>query len=368
MKRVAIIYGGVGEEHEVSLLSALRVYSALETTYILIPIYLSRGGHFYEQSAPTEHMMRKEDPGSSLLVKAPFGFFHSDGSPLSIDVVVPVVHGTGGEDGLLQGFLRTTGIPCIASGVLASAIGMHKSIAKTLAASHQVPVLPFTLLTGKDIRHYLDGSGVSLRIRDLLGYTGLAEPSYAKLSSALKERFGDHLIIKPDNEGSSIGVNELKAFDTEQLASVLRDVLSVSDRVLIEPFMPDRLEVECSVVEDSGWIVSTPVIIDKGGEPLTYHTKYEVKESLDNPEAFIPENICSQVQHYCLTLAEILEVEGFARIDFFVGKHSGEIYFNEINTLPGMTGRSVFPAMVESSGYPLRELLGMLIERTLWNG
>ncbi|MBN2861040.1 MAG: hypothetical protein JXK93_12310, partial [Sphaerochaetaceae bacterium] len=115
-------------------------------------------------------------------------------------------------------------------------------------------------------------------------------------------------------------------------------------------------------------VVSTPVIIDKGGEPLTYHTKYEVEESLDNPEAVISEHIASQVQHYCLTLAEILEVEDFARIDFFVGKNSGEIFFNEINTLPGMTGRSVFPTMVESSGYPLRDLLGMLIERTLWNG
>ena len=288
--------------------------------------------------------------------------------PLNIDVVVPVVHGTGGEDGLLQGFLRTTGVPCIASGVLPSAIGMHKSIAKTLAASHQVPVLPFILLTGRDIGHYLDGTRVSLRIRELLGDTEHAEPSYETLSRALKRRFGDHLIIKPDDEGSSIGVNELKAYDAEQLSSALRNVLSVSDRVLIEPFMSDRLEVECSVVEDDGWIVSSPVIIDKGGEPLSYHTKYEVEESLDTPEAVISEHIASQVQQYCLTLAEILEVEGFARIDFFVGKNSTRIYFNEINTLPGMTGRSVFPAMVASCGYPLGELLGMLIERTLWNG
>ncbi|MBN2861148.1 MAG: hypothetical protein JXK93_12855, partial [Sphaerochaetaceae bacterium] len=273
MKRVAIIYGGVGEEHEVSLLSALRVYRALESSYTLIPIYLSGSGHFYQQSAPTEHMMCEEDHSSSLLVRAPHGFFHSDLSPLSIDVVVPVIHGTGGEDGLLQGFLRITGVPCIASGVLPSAIGMHKSIAKTLAASHQVPVLPFALLTRKDIEHYLNSTRVSLRIGELLGHSDPAEPSYENLSRALKRRFGDHLIIKPDDEGSSIGVNELNAFDAEHLISALSDVLSVSDRVLIEPFMPDRLEVECSVVEDDGWVVSTPVIIDKGGEPLTYHTK-----------------------------------------------------------------------------------------------
>ncbi len=364
-KRIAIIYGGVGEEHEVSLLSALNVYRALESepAYTLIPIYLSHSGTFYEQHAPEEKMMRAEESSSALRVKPPHGFLRPDGSPLHIDVTVPVVHGTGGEDGQLQGFLRTSGIRCIASGVLPSAVGMHKSVAKRLAASHGVPVLPFVLVTGRDIRDYLEGTRIPLRIGDLLGKGAHTDASYENLLHALIMRFGSHLIIKPEDGGSSVGVNELRGSDVDRFRSALRDVLKISDRVLIEPFMTDRLEVECSVLEDSGWVVSTPVIIDKGGTLLTYHTKYEVEESLDNPEAAIPDQSAQQIQDYCLTLAQALEIEGFARIDFFVGKSSTEIFFNEINTLPGMTGRSVFPAMAASCGYPLRDLLVMLIER-----
>ena len=227
--------------------------------------------------------------------------------------------------------------------------------------------LPFIYLTREDVREYLGGTRIPLRIKHLLGKESDTEPTYENLLHALISRFGDHLIIKPEDGGSSVGVNELNGSDAQTFRSALDGVLQISDRVLIEPFMTDRLEVECSVLEDSGWVVSTPVIIDKGGTLLTYHTKYEAEESLDNPEAVIPDHVAQQIQDYCLTLAQALEVEGFARIDFFVGKSSTEIFFNEINTLPGMTDRSVFPAMTASCGYPLRDLLVMLIERQPWN-
>ncbi len=368
MITAAIIYGGVSEEHEVSLLSAERVYQALqELEYALIPIYYAKDGAMYLQDTSDEKPGRNESENRLLSVTPPRGFCRADGSPLPVDIIIPVVHGKGGEDGTLQGFLTCASIPFISCSLLSSAIGMHKSVAKTLASAGGIPVLPSILLTRNDIELFTDRQIISRRLRPLLG-KGPEAPSFAgHLSGALKSKLGAHLILKPDDEGSSIGLFEIPEVDENSLQKALGKIFTLTDRILIEPFMNDMLEVECAVMEDEEWVVSAPLIIDKGGVPLSYHTKYEVAEALDTPGRKISEETISLIQSYALSLTDLLHLEGFARIDFFVSSRSEEIYFNEVNTIPGMTDRSVFPEMAEQSGYPLGRLLGLLIERKLWN-
>ncbi len=370
MKNVAIIYGGMSDEHEISILSAFSVYAALaDHPYALSFIYLSRSGALYEQGEPQRGQMRSEEHSDTLLSITPSkGIFRKDGTKLFVDIAIPIVHGKGGEDGALQGFLSFCLIPFISSGILGSSIGMHKSVAKRLAMAEGVPVLPSILLKKKDLDLFRN---FQITTENLAGVVGSQmEPSslYETLTEVIRTRLGGNIICKPDDEGSSIGLFSITDLDELQLEKALNGVFQVSDRALIEPFMTDRIEVECGVIEDGAWLVSEPVIIDKGGIPLTYHTKYEVAESLESHGVSIDEKIKERVQAYALTLAEVLQIEGFSRIDFFVGKTSGEIYFNEINTLPGMTARSAFPAMTDSLGYPLGNLLALLIERKLWKG
>ncbi len=370
MKRIALIYGGVSREHEISLLSAVHVYHALcERSYPVTLLFQSKSGTLFLQDNPdntTESLPQDCSEHRMLLCAAGKGLFDALGKSVEIDLAIPILHGKKGEDGVFQGFLEVCGIPYISTSLLGSSVGMYKNIAKALASSQGIPVLPAVLISRREI---LKGEIYAHTLSPFSASAEVGEGcSLSELYRLLVHHFSSHLIIKPDDEGSSIGVLEISGENEEFFLKALNEVMKITDRILIEPYLEDKIEVECAVIADEGFVVSDPVIIDKGGACLSYHTKYETEEALDDGSIRLDDMTVQLVQSHSLHLAHLFQVGGFARIDFFVSRSDESIYFNEINTIPGMTAKSVFPKMADQCGYPLPDLFSQLIEKEeAWN-
>ncbi|MDC7245410.1 MAG: hypothetical protein PQJ47_05790 [Sphaerochaetaceae bacterium] len=351
----ALIFGGTSREHEVSLMSAKRVYAEMKALpYDSILIGISRCGRWYLQSEIGKDFEIKEDEKNELLLSPGKGIVTKDGLQIvKIDLAIPLTHGKMGEDGILQGVLKSISVPYIGTSVSASAIGMTKSLCKDLARSWGIPTVPSLAYSARQITCKVDSIVFCENLR-----------------KKIVRDLGSSIVLKPDDEGSSIGVQVLSDFDAVQLQKALKDHVATFDSVLIETCVQQMVEVECAVFFGDGLIVSEPRIIDNPNTEQSLFLTYEQKYLSDHPyhistREHLPEDICERIDAICTTIAEGLLKEGFARIDFFYQKDSGTLYFNEINTIPGLTGTSIFPVLAEMSGYPLSYLLDRLICRKL---
>ena len=348
--RVAVLYGGKSGEHEVSLHSAASVIQNLDRTrFEVIPISIDKAGRWQwndikllentkvlpvYKDAPEIRLAPQSD--GSLIV-API---QSNAPSLSqVDVVFPVLHGPLCEDGTIQGLLELSNAAYVGSGVLGSAIGMDKDVAKRLALAAGLPVAPFIAIK----RDRFDPSATLTQIKSVM-----------KLP----------VFVKPANMGSSVGVHKVKRW--EDLNAAIADSFQYDLKVLIEQGI-DAREIELAVLESTSGdaLVSIPCEIQAVGkhEFYSYEAKYldEQGAHFDMPAKLSREE-AKEAQDIARKLFSALECEGMARVDLFLCRATGKFYFNEVNTIPGFTSISMYPKMMAASGVPYQELLTRLIE------
>jgi len=375
---VALLFGGTSREHEVSLLSAQRVYRSLkELPYQIVLIGISTSGRWYLQT-PNEVddcLSQKiiEDEEQELLLAPTKGFVHAITSRvIPVDVIVPLTHGKMGEDGIVQSVLTLLNIPYIGSSPLTSMICMQKSLTKELLASWGVPIVPFIPLNCDDLRELLDHKRITENIEKLISIHHYDEKTLSVVYDYITTSLGSSIVIKPDDEGSSIGVQVLKNFSIDQLYQALVDHIKQFDSILIETYIQQMVEVECALFFEKEAIISEPKIIENPNVEQSLFLTYEQKYTSEHPyhiseKETLPRQIEKTIKESCSIISQRLMKKGFARVDFFYQAEEQKVYFNEINTIPGLTESSIFPVLVKESGWELKVLLDHLIYRSVSN-
>jgi D-alanine-D-alanine ligase len=340
-----VVFGGRSGEHEVSLASARAIMEALQRSgrHEVVPLGITRSGRWISGGDPMGELESKSKEITGAADSSVSGPLASGRLPVSlgsVDVVFPVLHGPFGEDGTIQGMLELAGIPYVGSGVLASAVGMDKLTMKKVFAHHGLPQVEWLGLTRKEWEE--DRGHLIRHIEDSLGY-----PCF----------------VKPANLGSSVGIN--KARDAQELESAL-DVAAQLDRRLIVEAGVDAREIEVSVLGNEEAKVSVPgEIVIKKNEFYDYEAKYaEGGMELIAP-AEIPDETAAELRRIARTAYEAIDAAGMARVDFFLGRGTGRLLLNEINTIPGFTPTSVYSRLWAASGLSYEELLDRLIQLAL---
>ena len=347
-KRVAVIFGGKSGEHDVSLASSRSVMAVLEAKgYEVVPVGITRSGRWLLQGDP--HGLLSNPPAGSEPGASPEPVAGNGRRELvpgatgaafpPVDVVFPVLHGPFGEDGTVQGLLELAGVPYVGCGVLASSLAMDKIACKELLLAHGVPVVPFKAVTRSAFE-----AGPARTIAEI-------------------ETLGYPVFVKPANLGSSIGV--AKARDRGQLEQALTNAALYDRRLLVEQAVPSPREIECAVLGNDEPAASVPGEVAPSNEFYDYAAKYiDGKSDLRIPAA-IPPEVAEQVRRLAVTAFKAIDGAGLARVDFLLSAETGELYLNEINTLPGFTAISMYPKLWEATGIPYDELVERLVALAL---
>jgi len=349
--RVGLLFGGRSVEHEVSVVSARGVAAAMRATSMTcVPIAVREDGTWLGTDASSRilagHAARVEagadgervllDPGGrGLLRLLPNG----DARPLAIDVLFPLVHGWGGEDGRLQGALDLAAVPYVGAGVLGSAAGMDKAMAKDVFTAHGIPVGPWVLVS-RD-------AWVACR-------TALANDVAGRL------RFP--VFVKPANGGSSVGVSKVAA--PPDLAPAIDVALRHDRRAVVEQGI-DAREIECAVLGNAEPEASGLGEIVPSRDFYDYEAKYVDGTSRLAIPAELDDATTESIRRFSLEAFRSLDLAGFARVDFLVDRKSGRPYLNEVNTLPGFTPISMFPKLWEAAGLSYPRLVERLVDLAL---
>lgn len=348
-ERVGLLFGGGSVEHEVSVVSARGVAAAIDPErFETVPLGICRNGRWLGP-AESARVLRSgvarveagEGAGARVVIDPGFGGLlqltpEGEAQPVPIDVVFSVVHGWGGEDGRIQGLLELAGIPCVGAGVLGSAVGMDKQVAKALFVEQGLPVGPWRSMRRGDW------------LRDRPG-------EEARLVAAL----GLPLFVKPANGGSSVGISKVKT--AAELPAAMELAFSLDRKIVIEKGLEAR-EVECAVLGNDDPRSSIPGEIVPSGEFYDYAAKYEDGTSKLLIPAPLASGVADEIRALAIRAFLALELSGLARVDFFVEKPTGRVFLNEVNTLPGFTPISMYPKLWEATGLSYRELLTRLIE------
>ena len=344
--RVGVVFGGRSGEHEVSLASAASVVRALDPEkYEAVPIGIGKDGRWFIGS-PAQKMlpdvlrqgqrvMLSADPNVGALMPLE----QSSAGTQRVDVIFPVLHGTYGEDGTVQGLLDLAGIPYVGSGVIGSAVGMDKDMAKRLFLQAGLPTGEFLAILRSEW-----------------------ESGRERVLKAVAKKFRFPLFVKPATLGSSVGMT--KVHKREELPAALDLAAEFAQKTLVERNIRGR-EIEVSVLGNDEPKASVPGEIIPHREFYDYTAKYlEEGTRLEIP-AKLTQAQAQRFQEYAVRAFRCLECRGMARVDFFLEKPSGRIYINEINTIPGFTSISMYPKLWEASGIPYRELIDRLIQLAL---
>jgi D-alanine-D-alanine ligase len=354
---LAVLYGGKSGEHEVSLRSGASVVKHIDrNVFGLVAIGIDRDGTWYLQPPVSEDftgdVLTLERDADAVVSAVPGRGLFVRGKPLAADVVFPVLHGSFGEDGTVQGLLDLCGLPYVGPGQLSSAISMDKDVTKRLWSEAGLPVVPW----------------VTLKPRD----TDSANDEWSRRKTAILEKLGLPVFVKPASTGSSVGVS--KVLRAEELDSALAEAFRYDTKVLVERGI-DAREIECSVTGLLSEITAyTPgEIVPKAHAFYDYDAKYTDPDGAELViPAMLPDTTLELVRETARRAFAAVEGEGMARVDFFVDRSSGELYLNEINTIPGFTSISMFPKMCEASGLPyprlLERLIGIALERAAYRG
>ena len=351
---IGVLYGGRSGEHDVSLCSAASVVSALDKTkYDVVAIGIDRDGRWYVQDRP--EIIADKDFGRILSLKKKgvwlVNHFEdqsrlhlydmtSRGKKVVVDLVFPVLHGTYGEDGTMQGLLELARVPYVGVDVAGSAIGMDKDVAKRLLAQAGIPVVPWIMVSRAD---------------------WLAGPQ--KILRGALRRLEMPVFVKPLCTGSSVGIKKVKV--KKDLASAVDYAFQFDTRIMIEKGIDCR-EIECAVLGNENPQASVL------GEILPTHEFYSYEAKYLDPEgakmsipAKIPARLAAAIRKCAVLGFQALNCNSMARVDFFLDKRTNEFYLNEINTLPGFTSISMYPKLWEATGLSYGGLLDRLVELAL---
>ena len=352
--KVGVIFGGRSGEHEVSLNSAQSVMAALDRTkYDIVPIGISKNGRWLTgdvvaaltEGKTASHAALLPDPQASSLMQLDESEAVGGLTVVSqLDVLIPVLHGTYGEDGTVQGLLELAGLPYVGAGVVGSAVGMDKAIFKHVMVANGIPVLPWELVLKRD---WLDGETAVLdQIEATLIYP---------------------VFTKPANLGSSVGISKCR--NRAELKAGLEEATRFDRRVVVEQGINVR-ELEVSVMGNEKPIASIVGEIRPRRDFYDYTAKYlAAPDSDEDSELIIPAEIdaalSDTVRQMALNAYQAIDCAGLGRVDLLLDTDDGRLYLNEINTIPGFTRISMYPKLWEATGIPYSELLDSLIELAL---
>jgi D-alanine-D-alanine ligase len=359
--RVGVIFGGRSGEHEVSLRSARSVIEALDSSkYLVVPIAIDKAGKWLSPAdatrlLPAETMRRvsssiKEGASEGVAIigdPSRRGLVTLDGeeasAPQPLDVIFPVLHGTYGEDGTIQGLLEMAGVAYVGCGVLASSCGMDKVTMKALFRDVGLPQCDYTWFVRSEFER---------------------EPR--RVVNRVARRLGFPCFVKPANLGSSVGIS--KAVDKQTLEDAIKLAARYDRKIIVEEFVNAR-EIECAVLGNDEPEASLPgeyVVHDKAAQFLDYTEKYSSTGHVDFVvPAPISKSLTTRIRRMAVTAFKAVDGAGFARVDFFLRRDTGEILINELNTIPGLTDVSGYPKMWEATGLPFQQVIDRLIALAL---
>jgi D-alanine-D-alanine ligase len=359
MINLAVFFGGRSVEHEVSVISALQAVASLDREkYNVIPVYITKQNEMYIGEAVGDIKEYKDIPAllkrsrkvllindgkNTVLANYPAGLFGK--KSIRVDVAFPIVHGTNIEDGVFQGYLKHLGVPFVGCDVAASALGMDKYAQKVLLKYNGVPVLDSLLFTLSDYKN----------VDNMIG--------------RIEEKFGYPVIVKASNLGSSVGISV--AADREALCNAIDDSFRYARKVLVEHAISNLREINCSVLGDENEAMASEIEEPfHSKEILSYADKYQSggksgSKGLASVSRKIPADVPGEMRDRIRELAvksfKLLGCSGVSRIDFMLDEDTNELYYNEINTIPG----SLAFYLWEAAGVPYRELLDRMVELAL---
>ena len=377
--RVAVVFGGQSSEHEVSRVSAQSVIENIDRDKFDVEmIGITKEGQWLTYQGPVnkigsgewEAVARKallegaspavssackegaspdevacpsevacpDTLESTMITNNSAKNMISSTTRSPIDVVFPVLHGVNGEDGTIQGLFELAGIPYVGCGVLGSAVGMDKAYTKIIFEKEGLPQGDYLVFNRKQIYNEIDEVVAAVEAK-------LTYPNF----------------VKPSNAGSSVGVS--KARDREQLVDALKLAAKHDRKVLVEEFI-NGIEIECAVLGNDNPIASVVGEVVPCHDFYDYNAKYQSGDNsrVDIPAKNLPSETVAKIREYAVRAFKCLDCSGLSRVDFFVHKETGEIFINEINTLPGFTQISMYPKLWAESGISYSELITKLIE------
>lgn len=306
MEKLGLIYGGKSYEHDVSIKSKNSFINNINKKYEVSEIYVDKEGNWYKDGKILENIIE-------YLKK--------------MDIIFPLIHGNIGEDGKLQGLLETFNIKYVGSNTISSALAMDKGFCKILLDKYNIKQVPYLIINKKS------------KIKEII------------------EKFTFPIIIKPANGGSSIGINV--AHNTKELIKALNNAFKYDKKVVVEKYITAR-ELEIGIINNNGIITSSVGEIKSNGF-YDYESKY-----IKNTEVIVNTNLKKEtilkIKETARNVFKILECSDFARCDFLYDEYNDELYFNEINTIPGFTEISMFPKLFINDGYTYTEIIDILIK------
>ena len=329
MLKVAVIYGGMSTEHDISLVSGKNVIDNLDKSkYEIYEIKITKDGRWMDKRD-------REIKDIYKLLK-------------EMDTVFPVLHGLYGEDGTIQGMLELANVPYVGCKVLSSSICMDKVYTKVIFEKAKIPQAKYIYI--KDGNTYIDENFDEIKLEN------------DEIVKIVEDKIGFPVFVKPSNSGSSVGVN--KAKDGAELIKSLADASIYDKKVLIEEAIVGK-EVECAVLGNDDVQASTVGEILSAEEFYSYDAKYENKDSKTVIPADLPKEKIEEIRKLAIKAFKAVDGSGLSRVDFFVQEETGKVYINEINTIPGFTEISMYPKLWENAGISYTELLTKLIELSM---
>lgn len=335
-KKVAILYGGRSVEHGVSVNSARNIFEYIDKDrFEPLTIGISKTGQWFLTPSVTKDIEQGKAMGLILDAQRPGFTLISSGDRMKADIIFPVLHGTDGEDGSIQGLIKAMDIPMVGTGVLGSSVSMNKIIAKKLLRLAGLPVTNFLTF------HFSEKESISFK--------------------EVKKELGLPFMVKSASLGSSVGVSKVK--DEESFVKAIDEAFRYDDSLLIEEFITGR-EIECAILGNSPPEASYPgeIVISKKYEFYTFDAKYVDPDAvrIDVPAQLSPK-IAEKIRDVSIKAYKALHCEDFSRVDLFLTEE-GKIYINEINTIPGFTNSSMYPMMWKERGIGFTELISKLLD------
>ena len=331
MIKLGVIHGGISTEHDVSEMSAKSVIDNLnKEKYEIHEIYINQYGKWFE----VKNGQKEEIYNLIWTLK-------------ELDVVFPVLHGLGGEDGTIQGMLEMLKVPYVGCGVLASSVGMDKVYTKIVFEKAGIPQAPYIYVKRKQ-----DGYAI------IDNNFNEEEFKLEKITSKLKFP----MFVKPSNSGSSVGVK--KATNNEELKMAIENAAQYDIKILVEQGI-DGKEVECAILDGKEVLASTVGEIMSAEEFYSFDAKYNIPESKTIIPANITEEQIEEIRKLAVRAFNSIDGKGLSRVDFFVEKETNKLYINEINTMPGFTKISMYPKLFETVGISYSELLDRLVQNAI---
>lgn len=348
--RIGVIFGGTSSEHDVSKVSGTSVIKNLnKEKYEIYPIYIDKNGKWYTYERTLEKIEILDiDADVSNDIKP---IDNIEKIIKNIDVIFPVLHGLGGEDGSIQGLFEMFKVPYVGCGILASSVGMDKVYTKLVFEKANIKQAKYEYVRKYEDKYIYIDKEFNEEIIKL-----------NELVLKIEKNLSYPMFVKPSNSGSSVGIN--KVTNIEELKQAIEYASKFDKKVLIEEGIVGK-EVECAVLGNEEVISSCIGEIKPAESFYTFDAKYKNQESKVLIPADLPKEMSNRIRDLAIKAFKAIDGKGLSRVDFFANEKTDEIYINEINTMPGFTTISMYPKLFENVGIPYTELLDKLIQLAL---